>query len=228
MAEFIPVTEESLRAAMRDPRYWRSGHPEREDYNRGSPKGGGPLSTKARARAAWCKSAPTPARGMARPSRLGHIPGLIRRAVMTTKLRPRERQRTRAEMRMPFSWRRRRPLCRARSAWLRKSGVCCHGASRHSVGLTCLMRQSTKPGAEALLLGHGTTRSRNSLASERLPAKPMQKRQLRRSRKQRRRHRKVPNLIGRATRFILGSRVSISRDTTIISQNAGGAIWRRT
>ena len=34
MADFVPVTEESLRAAMRDPRYWRSGHPEREDYNR--------------------------------------------------------------------------------------------------------------------------------------------------------------------------------------------------
>lgn len=34
MAKFIPVTEESLRAAMRDPRYWRSGHPEREEYNR--------------------------------------------------------------------------------------------------------------------------------------------------------------------------------------------------
>ena len=34
MAEFIHVTEESLRAAMRDPRYWRSGHPEREEYNR--------------------------------------------------------------------------------------------------------------------------------------------------------------------------------------------------
>ena len=34
MADFVPVTEESLRAAMRDPRYWRSGHPEREEYNR--------------------------------------------------------------------------------------------------------------------------------------------------------------------------------------------------
>jgi hypothetical protein len=34
MADFIPVTEESLRAAMRDPRYWRSGHPEREEYHR--------------------------------------------------------------------------------------------------------------------------------------------------------------------------------------------------
>jgi hypothetical protein len=29
MADFVPVTEESLRAATRDPRYWRSGHPER-------------------------------------------------------------------------------------------------------------------------------------------------------------------------------------------------------
>lgn len=34
MADLIPVTEESLRAAMRDPRYWRSGHPEREAYGR--------------------------------------------------------------------------------------------------------------------------------------------------------------------------------------------------
>lgn len=34
MANLIPVTEESLRAAMRDPRYWRSGHPEREAYGR--------------------------------------------------------------------------------------------------------------------------------------------------------------------------------------------------
>jgi len=34
MADFIPVTEESLRAAMRDPRYLRSGHPERYGYHR--------------------------------------------------------------------------------------------------------------------------------------------------------------------------------------------------
>ncbi len=34
MADLVPVTEESLRAAMRDPRYWRSGHPERESYHR--------------------------------------------------------------------------------------------------------------------------------------------------------------------------------------------------
>jgi pimeloyl-ACP methyl ester carboxylesterase len=34
MADLVPVTEESLRAAMRDPRYWRSGHPEREAYGR--------------------------------------------------------------------------------------------------------------------------------------------------------------------------------------------------
>jgi hypothetical protein len=33
-ADLVPVVEESLRAAMRDPRYWRSGHPEREEYNR--------------------------------------------------------------------------------------------------------------------------------------------------------------------------------------------------
>lgn len=33
MTNLIPVTEESLRAAMRDPRYWRPGHPEREAYN---------------------------------------------------------------------------------------------------------------------------------------------------------------------------------------------------
>lgn len=28
----IPLTEEGLRGAMRDSRYWQSGHPEREDY----------------------------------------------------------------------------------------------------------------------------------------------------------------------------------------------------
>jgi pimeloyl-ACP methyl ester carboxylesterase len=33
MADVVPVTEEKLRAAMRDPRYWRFGHPEREAYN---------------------------------------------------------------------------------------------------------------------------------------------------------------------------------------------------
>jgi hypothetical protein len=32
MADRVPVTEESLRAAMRDPRYWRPGEPEREAY----------------------------------------------------------------------------------------------------------------------------------------------------------------------------------------------------
>nr|WP_149535892.1 hypothetical protein [Siccirubricoccus phaeus] len=33
MAE-VPVTEESLRAAMRDPRYWQAGHPERDAFGR--------------------------------------------------------------------------------------------------------------------------------------------------------------------------------------------------
>ena len=32
IADFVPVTEESLRAAMRDPRYWRSGQPEWDGY----------------------------------------------------------------------------------------------------------------------------------------------------------------------------------------------------
>jgi pimeloyl-ACP methyl ester carboxylesterase len=32
MADRVPVTEETLRAAMRDPRYWRPGEPEREAY----------------------------------------------------------------------------------------------------------------------------------------------------------------------------------------------------
>lgn len=34
MADFVPVTKEGLRAAMRDPRYWASGHPERDAYHR--------------------------------------------------------------------------------------------------------------------------------------------------------------------------------------------------
>ena len=34
MAQLVPLTEASLRAAMRDPRYWRAGHPEREAYHR--------------------------------------------------------------------------------------------------------------------------------------------------------------------------------------------------
>ncbi len=32
MPERVPITESSLRAALRDPRYWTSGHPEREAY----------------------------------------------------------------------------------------------------------------------------------------------------------------------------------------------------
>lgn len=34
MGDFVPVTKEGLRAAMRDPRYWGAGHPEREAYHR--------------------------------------------------------------------------------------------------------------------------------------------------------------------------------------------------
>lgn len=34
MAERVHVTKASLRAAMREPRYWRSGNPEREGFNR--------------------------------------------------------------------------------------------------------------------------------------------------------------------------------------------------
>lgn len=34
MADLVPITEDSLRSAMRDERYWRSGHPERADYHR--------------------------------------------------------------------------------------------------------------------------------------------------------------------------------------------------
>jgi len=33
----VPVTEASLKRAMRDPRYWQAGHPERNDYVRGLP-----------------------------------------------------------------------------------------------------------------------------------------------------------------------------------------------
>jgi hypothetical protein len=129
---------------------------------------------------------------------------------------------------MLFRWRQRRPLCRARSAWLRKLDVSCHEASRHCGGGTCLMTQSTRLGAGASLLGPGTTRFRNSPASERLPAKPMQKRHLRRGRKPHHRHRKVPSLIGRATRFIPGSRVSTSRDTTTTIRSAAEVRLRRT
>lgn len=32
MADLVPITEDSLRSAMRDPRYWRSGDPERQAY----------------------------------------------------------------------------------------------------------------------------------------------------------------------------------------------------
>lgn len=32
MSETIPLNRADLRQAMRDPRYWQSGHPEREDY----------------------------------------------------------------------------------------------------------------------------------------------------------------------------------------------------
>lgn len=34
MSDSFQVTEESLRSAMRDPRYWRAGHPERDAYFR--------------------------------------------------------------------------------------------------------------------------------------------------------------------------------------------------
>lgn len=30
---FIPITERTLRAAMREPRYWQDGHPEREAFH---------------------------------------------------------------------------------------------------------------------------------------------------------------------------------------------------
>ena len=33
MPDRLPITEADLRQAMRDPRYWQAGHPERAAFN---------------------------------------------------------------------------------------------------------------------------------------------------------------------------------------------------
>ncbi|WPB86376.1 hypothetical protein [Sediminicoccus rosea] len=102
MAEFIHVTEESLRAAMRDPRYWRSGHPEREEYNRWVTEGWRAVVNEGQGKGGVVQVRAYTRTRNGKTEQVGHIPGLIRPAVMTTKLRPRERQRLREAMRMLF------------------------------------------------------------------------------------------------------------------------------